>query len=113
MRRYLVLVALVLSCRSPQGRDAGPASPPSASSGARVAGPVDGDLPEAPRDPREPTLAGAARELLAEHVLAKTIDDAVSKEAFHTLIEELDAGKLFLLDGDVQKLARFETQMDD
>jgi len=118
MRRYLVVFALVLSCRSPRGSEAGPASPPSASSSAsssaaRATLPVEADLPEAPRDPREPLLAGAATELLKEHVLAKAIDDGVSKAAFHTLIEDLDVGKLFLLEGDVQKLARFETQMDD
>ena len=113
MRRYLVFFALVLSCRSPHGSDAGPSSPPSASSSARTLKPIDVDLPEAPRDPRETTLAEATTALLQEHVLAKPIDDAVSKEAFHTLIEELDSGKLFLLDGDVQKLAKFETQMDD
>src|SRR5687768_14797652 len=117
-RRYLALSALplfvVVSCRSPRGSDAGPASPPSASSSAaRTLRPVDSDLPEAPRDPRESVLANAATELLHEHVLAKNIDDAVSKEAFQTLLEELDAGKIFLLESDVQKLARFETQMDD
>jgi carboxyl-terminal processing protease len=67
-----------------------------------------------PRDPREDVLAGAASALLGkEHVLARSIDDSVSKEAFHQLIDELDVGKLFLLESDVQKLARFETDMDD
>ena len=46
-------------------------------------------------------------------MLARSIDDGVSKEAFQRLIEELDGGKLFLLESDVQKLARFETDMDD
>ena len=67
-----------------------------------------------PPDPREGDLANAASALLGqEHVLARAIDDSVSKEAFHRLIEELDVGKVFLLEGDVQKLARFETDMDD
>ena len=67
-----------------------------------------------PRDPREGVLASAAIALLGhEHVLARSIDDSVSKEAFHQLIDELDVGKLFLLESDVQKLARFETDMDD
>jgi carboxyl-terminal processing protease len=67
-----------------------------------------------PRDPREGVLASAASALLGqEHVLARPIDDSVSKEAFHGLIDELDASKLFLLESDVQKLARFETDMDD
>ena len=120
MRRYLVLsaLALVLSCRSPQADVkpiSAPSPPASASSSvaARPVAPLDGDLPEAPRDPRETILASAATELLGEHVLAKTIDDSVSKEAFRSLIEELDAGKVFLLESDVQKLARYETDMDD
>ncbi|HEY8073537.1 MAG TPA: hypothetical protein VIF62_05495, partial [Labilithrix sp.] len=111
MRRSLVLFALLLSCGSPHGTDgAKVAAPPSASSGPAVAG---DDLPEAPRDPREPVLAEAAVEILAQHVLAKPVDDAVSKEAFHRMIADLDDAKLFLLESDVQKLARFDTQMDD
>ena len=117
MRRPVVLLALalVLSCRSPHGTDAGIASPPSASSaGGDAARPVDRELADMPRDPREGVLASAAGALLGhEHVLARSIDDSVSKEAFHRLIEELDVGKLFLLEGHVQKLARFETDMDD
>ena len=67
-----------------------------------------------PRDAREDVLANAASAFLGhEHVLARPIDDSVSKEAFHGLIEELDGGKLFLLESHVQKLARFETDMDD
>lgn len=117
MRRSLVVFALVLSCRSPQGTDAAIASPPPASSAsapALVRRPVDRELADMPRDPREDVLAGAASALLGkEHVLARSIDDSVSKEAFHQLIDELDVGKLFLLESDVQKLARFETDMDD
>jgi carboxyl-terminal processing protease len=67
-----------------------------------------------PRDPRESVLASAASALLGQqHVLARSIDDKVSKEAFQRFIEELDGGKVFLLESDVQKLARFETDMDD
>jgi carboxyl-terminal processing protease len=118
MRRFVVLFTLVLSCHSPRGTDAGIAPPPPAPSASDVPRPVKpvdrGELADLPRDPREAALATAARELLGkEHVLARTIDDTVSKEAFHTLIDELDVGKLFLLESDVQKLARFETDMDD
>jgi carboxyl-terminal processing protease len=67
-----------------------------------------------PRDPRESVLANTAGSLLTqEHVLAKPIDDSVSKEAFQRLIDELDGGKVLLLESDVQKLARYETDMDD
>lgn len=115
-RSSLVLLGLLLSCRSPHGTDAGIASPPSASSVVSDAGarPVDKDLADMPRDPREEVLASAATALLgSEHVLARPIDDSVSKEAFHRLVDEVDSGKLFLLESDVQKLARFETFMDD
>src|SRR5688572_24741355 len=108
MRRLTVLLALVLACRSPSGKDTGIASPPSSTSDA-ASRPVDSELVEAPRDPRETFLASAATALLGqEHVLARPIGDAVSKEAFRRLVDDLDAGKLFLLEGDVQKLARFE-----
>lgn len=116
MRRSLILVALVLSsCGSPPVTDphAGkPTLPATAASGTRPA--LGADLPEAPRDGREAVLATAAKELLTrEHVRARPIDDAVSKEAFQRFIEDLDGSKLFLLEGDVAKLARFETDMDD
>ena len=114
MRRSLVLFALLFSCRSPQGTDAGIAPPPSAPSASVAARPVDRELADLPRDPREAILASAAGALLGqEHVRARPLDDTVSKEAFKELIDELDSGKLFLLEGDVQRLARFETDMDD
>lgn len=115
MRRSLVLFALVVACRSPQGTtDAGIASSPSASSATDAAAPVAGELEDLPRDAREAVLASAVSALLGrEHVLARPIDDSVSKEAFRRFVEELDDTKLFLLEGHVQKLARFETDMDD
>ena len=88
-----------------------PAAPsPPAASAAR---PIESDLPETPRDARETILSEAATALLERHVLAKPIDDTVSKEAFERLVDDLDGGKVFLLEGDVRKLGRFETDMDD
>ena len=109
MRRSLVLVALLFSCRSPHG-DAGVASPPASSVAAR---PLAADLPETTRDPRETLLASAATALLQDHVLQKNIDDNVSKEAFVRLVDDLDSAKIFLLESDVQKLGRFDKDMDD
>ncbi len=109
MRRSLVLFALLVSCRSPDATAPPVASPPI----AQVARPVESDLPETPRDARETILAGAATALLQHHVLAKPIDDTVSKEAFERLVDDLDGGKVFLLESDVRKLGRFETDMDD
>ncbi len=111
MRRSLLLFALLFSCGSPNGGGVARNVPPPPASSAPVA--AGDDLPEAPRDRREPVLAEATTELLGQHVLGKPIDDAISKEAFHRLVEDLDAAKLFLLETDVQKLARYDTQMDD
>jgi carboxyl-terminal processing protease len=115
MRRTLVVFALVLSCRSPQGPETAIASPPPPAPSASDAGrPVAGELADMPRDPREGPLATAASVFLEqEHVRARPIDDSVSKEAFKRLVDELDVGKVFLLESDVQKLTRFETDMDD
>lgn len=114
VRRSLILLGLVLlSCRSPESKDAGAAPVGPGAAAAASASPMDTSLPEAPRDEREPILASAATALLHEHVLGRPIDDGLSKEAFQRLIEELDAGKVFLLESDVQKLARFETDIDD
>src|SRR5690606_13795018 len=114
MRRLVVLFALLLSCRSPQGTDAGLAAtrPPASSPLDAAPGPAE-DLPEAPRDPREAAIASAATELLKEHLLGRPIDDSISKEAFQRLVEDLDSAKVFLLASDVEKLARFEADLDD
>ena len=115
MRRSLVLFALLLACRSSTGADTPPVlSPPAAMAANEAPRPLDPELELAPRDPREAFLANAAGALLGEaHVLARAIDDGVSREAFRRFIDDLDAGKLFLLESDVQKLSRFETDMDD
>ena len=111
MRRCVLLLAVLFSC-SPHPSDKRDAvASPSASASVR---PVDDSLPEAPRDPREAAIASAASSLLGkEHVRARTIDDGVSKEAFQRFVEQLDGAKLFFLESDVQRLAKFETDMDD
>lgn len=114
-RSHLLLALAVVSCASPSPRPkqeaGGPA--PAASSAAALPPALPG-LPEAPKDPREPLLAMAASELLGhEHVRARAIDDTLSKEAFERFVEELDGAKVFLLEGDVKQLARYEAEMDD
>jgi carboxyl-terminal processing protease len=116
MRRSLVLLALVLSCRSSKGTDTPPAllPPPPSAATSQPARPVEPELAEVPRDSREVFLAKAAGVLLEEqHVLARAIDDDVSREAFRRLIEDIDGAKLFLLESDVQRLSYFEADLDD
>ena len=48
-----------------------------------------------------------------EHLLGKTIDDTLSREAFDTYLDRLDGAKLFLLKADRDQLARYRDQIDD
>ena len=116
MRRSVLFLALVLSCRSSTGTDTPPAlsPPPPVAINSEPPRPGEPELAEVERDPREGFLAQAAGVLLGEkHVLAKSIDDGVSREAFQHFIEDIDGAKLILLESDVQRLSRFEAQMDD
>ncbi|MFO0640263.1 MAG: carboxy terminal-processing peptidase [Polyangiaceae bacterium] len=112
----LVLVSiLVAACGSAKSgtppKGSSTSSPPTGSASTLV---VDNELPEVPADPREPILADAALALLGkQHVLRKPIDDALSRDAFQKLVEELDGGKVLFLEGHVQKLSRFENDIDN
>lgn len=89
------------------------AAPRSAAS-AVIAAVAKDDLPERPRDAREEALAEAATYLLTnQHVLRRPVDDALSKEAFAKLVDELDGARSLLLASDVDKLRRYETSLDD
>lgn len=110
----MVATGLVSACASPKSAPKGSASAVASASGPAPTPPPASDLPEVPADPREPLLAEAAVSLLtSQHVLRKSIDDAFSKDAFQKYVEELDGGKLFLLESHLTELARFETNMDD
>jgi carboxyl-terminal processing protease len=76
-------------------------------------GPAAAATPEG-RDPREPLLAQATLELLeGEHLLHKKIDDGVSRTSFATYLDRLDGGKMFLLKGDRDALAKYADRIDD
>lgn len=83
----------------------------------RPAEPAVAKLPVAatpPPDPREKVLAEALLHLLQEqHLLRKKIDDEVSRGAFDNYIKELDGGKMFLLNSDVDAMARYRDKIDD
>ena len=69
-------------------------------------------LPSA--DPRETALSATVLELFEQgHLLRKKIDDTISKEAFTTYVDRLDAGKMFLLKADRDGLASFADKIDD
>lgn len=115
LRYALPLLALVASCSSPPTSNT-----TSGVDSAVVTAPPTGLPPLADKDPgmkadpREPILAQALAELLAKrHLLAKEVDDEVSKKAFPLYLEQLDGGKLFLLKEHVTALETYKDKMDD
>jgi carboxyl-terminal processing protease len=65
-------------------------------------------------DPREGALAVTIAHLLEkEHLLHKRLDDDLSRAAFATYMDRLDAGKMFLLESDRAALGKFADQIDD
>jgi carboxyl-terminal processing protease len=65
-------------------------------------------------DPREKALSATVLQLLEdEHLLRKKINDDVSRQAFDAYVEELDAGKMFLLATDRDALAKYADKIDD
>ncbi len=80
------------------------ASAPKGGPAANVPGP----------DPREVALSKTVLELLEQgHLLHKKIDDTVSRDAFATYMERVDAGKMFLLKADRDALAKYADKIDD
>lgn len=76
--------------------------------------PVADDLPELPPDAREGVLAEMAAVLLTDkHLLRRQLDDAVSKQSFAKYMDELDGGKLLLLQEHVDALSKYADRMDD
>ena len=75
---------------------------------------ADSGLEETARDARETALAKTIEQLLSqEHVRHQAVDDAVSKQAFPKYLEQLDGGKLFLLQEHVTALSVYSDKMDD
>jgi carboxyl-terminal processing protease len=67
-----------------------------------------------PPDPREAAVASTVLELFENgHLLHKKIDDVVSKDAFKTYMDRLDAGKMFLLRSDRDALQKYADKIDD
>ncbi len=85
---------------------------PSEAPAAAVGAAAEVSLP--PPDPREKILSEAVLHLIEEqHLLRPRINDEVSREAFETFVERLDAGKMFLLQRDRDGLAKYADKIDD
>ncbi len=67
-----------------------------------------------PRYTREMVLGNILKGALENmHLSNKTIDDALSVNAFKVYLERLDYGKQFLLQSDVKALEKFKKEFDD
>ena len=114
--RLMLLVAVLAACKpnQPPPNEARAAAPEVQMVPAGQTPGVGQVAPLPPPDPREKLLSGAVLGLLeGEHLLQKKLDDEVSKIAFKTYIEGLDAGKMFLLKSDRDSLARYADRIDD
>jgi len=118
--RLSLLVAVLAACNAckpnqPEPKKASPPSPPTVVTVPAGQTPGVGQVaPLPPPDPREKLLSGAVLGLLeGEHLLQKKIDDDVSKIAFKTYMDGLDAGKMFLLKSDRATLDKYADKIDD
>jgi len=67
-----------------------------------------------PPDPREAALSAAVLRLFEHgHLLRKTIDDEISRQAFNGYLDRLDGTKMFLLRADRDALAPHVDKIDD
>ncbi|MEZ4362885.1 MAG: carboxy terminal-processing peptidase [Kofleriaceae bacterium] len=109
MHRYptLAILGLVAAC-SASKRTSNEAPRPSPTT-------AQTELASTPApDPRERVLTEAVVHLLEEqHLLHRRIDDNISRMAFETYLDQLDGGKMFLLRGDRDNLAKYADQIDD
>jgi carboxyl-terminal processing protease len=109
MRRLALLIATgaLAACSA---KASGPRVDPRAGSDARVV--LNADVP--PPDPREEALGYAVTMFLErQHLLRPAVNDALSRTAYTTYVEQLDPGKMFLLKADVDRLAPHADKIDD
>jgi carboxyl-terminal processing protease len=67
-----------------------------------------------PPDKRELALSELTVGLVErQHLLRKTVDDQLSRDAFVTYLERLDGGKVYLLASDRDALAKHAAEIDD
>ena len=120
MRRFSIgllatlLGACACSTKAPANAETKQGSAPAAKV-ATAKQPIPGAPGVVPApDSREVTLSRTMLELLEQgHLLRAKIDDSVSKQAFATYMDRVDAGKMFLLQSDREQLAKYEDKIDD
>ena len=101
------------SAKAPAAGESRPAAPEAHAAPAGAPAAAAADPVPAP-DPRERSLATAVLLLLQhEHLLRKPIDDELSRTAFDTYLDRLDASKMFLLRKDRDALGRYADKIDD
>jgi len=115
--RVVLGVALIgigaCSAKPPAGEAPRAAPAPAAESAEAKATPAPVSQVAKP-DPREAALSAAIVHLLErEHLLRKPIDDELSRTAFATYLDRIDASKMFLLRKDREALARYTDKIDD
>lgn len=65
-------------------------------------------------DEKDQLVMRVVNEVLAgAHYHPKNIDDQLSEEVFTTFIDQIDAGKRFFTEGDINLLSQYKTQLDD
>lgn len=120
MRRLAIGLSLALlgSCSSKSPAAESKHDSLVASLGSPNPPPASGKVAPAPTasgaDPREAALSATVLELLEQgHLLHPHVDDEVSKEAFKTYMDRIDAGKMFLLESDRDALTKYADKIDD
>lgn len=107
----LLFLSLPVACsaKAPASGEARPAAPEVHASPAAPA-----DPPASTVEPREASLSTAVLLLLQhEHLLRKPIGDELSRMAFETYLDRLDASKMFLLRKDRDALGKYSDKIDD
>ena len=105
----VLMLSLLAGCTTSASSSTGEAGRSSGSQAPPATSPA---LP--PPDAREARLSAAVVHLMEEeHLKHHPLDDKTSRLAFDRFIDQLDGGKMFLLQADVEKLESYADQIDD
>lgn len=106
-----LLVGSFAGCNSSTSSSADPRPP---LPGPQISGQADGPAPLDTADSREPRLAQAVAQLLSsQHLGGIAINDELSRKSYDQFLKDLDFGKLFLLQADIDKLSAARDSFDD